>query len=70
MLGANDAERHAQVRANPGAKALRTVREIEATIVALGDEDLLDLQDIFAEAPTSALGTLASDEVRRRGLAA
>ena len=41
------------------ARAVNTVSEIEVSIVALDDEDLLDLHDIFAKAAASALGTLA-----------
>ena len=55
-------------RADPGANALKIVREIEASIIALSDNDLLDFQDIFAETPTSALGKLALDEMQRRNL--
>lgn len=43
-------------RADRGASALETLSEIEASILALHDEDLLDLHDIFAENATSALG--------------
>jgi hypothetical protein len=55
-------------RADRATRALKTVNEIEASIVALHDEDLLDLHDIFAEATSSALGMLALNEMRRRGL--
>lgn len=57
-------------RADRGANALKIFSEIETSIVALNDEDLLDLQDIFAGSPGSALGTLALDEMRRRNLSA
>ncbi|MGY2737245.1 hypothetical protein [Sphingomonas sp. UYP23] len=57
-------------RADRGARALKKVSEIEASIVALHDEDLLDLYDIFAEAATSALGKLAAHEMARRNLTA
>ena len=53
-------------RADSGGRALKTASEIEASILALHDEDLLDLHDIFAEAATSALGMLASREMARR----
>ncbi len=55
-------------RADRGAKALKIVSEIEASISELNDNDLLDLQDIFAEAPPSTLGILAANEMRRRNL--
>ena len=57
-------------RADRGARALKTVSEIEASILALHDEDLLDLHDIFADTATSALGKLASHEMARRNLTA
>lgn len=57
-------------RADRGGRALKAVREIEASIIALQDEDLLDLHDIFAEAATCALAMLASNEMRRRNLTA
>ena len=55
-------------RADRGARAIKTVSEIEASIAALPAEDLLDLQDIFAELAGSTLATLASDEMRQRNL--
>jgi hypothetical protein len=55
-------------RADHGARALKTVDEIEASIASLNDDDLLDLHDIFIGSPTSALATLASAEMRRRNL--
>jgi hypothetical protein len=41
---------------------------IEASVTALGDDDLLDLADIFASIETSPLRQIAVAEVRRRGL--
>jgi hypothetical protein len=55
-------------RADLGARALKIVREIEVSILALPDEDLLDLQDIFVGAAGSKLEKLASEEIRRRNL--
>jgi hypothetical protein len=55
-------------RADHGARALKAVSQIEASIIALDDEDLLDLHDIFLETPNSPLGGLAAVEVQRRGL--
>ena len=57
-------------RANRVARALKTISEIEASIRALHDEDLLDLHDIFAETANSALGRLAAHEMARRNLTA
>lgn len=39
---------------------------VEASIVALGDEDLLDFADIFAERGASPLRDIAEGEMRRR----
>jgi len=55
-------------RADRGARALKTVSQIEASIAALDDEDLLDLHDIFLETPNSQLGGFAAIEVQRRSL--
>jgi hypothetical protein len=55
-------------RADHGAKALKIVSDIEASIIALNDGDLLDFQDIFAELPDCTLGAWASNEMRRRNL--
>jgi len=55
-------------RADRGARALKTVSDIEASIGSLNDEDLLDLHDIFIGSPTSALATFASAEMQRRNL--
>jgi hypothetical protein len=57
-------------RADRGARALKTLSEIEASIMSLHDEDLLDLHDIFAGSPNSALETLALNEMQRRNLTA
>jgi hypothetical protein len=42
------------------------VAAIEASIAALGDEDLLDLADIFADRGNSPLREMTQDEMRRR----
>ncbi len=57
-------------RSDRGARALKAVSRIEASIAALDDEDLLDLHDIFRGAPDSPLGLLASDEMKGRKLEA
>lgn len=57
-------------RADRGARALKTVSEIEASIAALPAEDLLDLHDIFAGSAESPLGALTYNEMRRRNLSA
>lgn len=57
-------------RADRGARALKTVNDIEASIAALPAEDLLDLHDIFVGSVGSTLGSIAFDEMRRRNLSA
>ena len=57
-------------RSHRGARALKTVAEIEAAIVALQDEDLLDFHDIFAGRIGGVLEKLAAEEMARRNLAA
>jgi hypothetical protein len=51
-----------------GERALDRMTAIEASVIALGDDDLLDLADIFASGETSPLSKIADAEVRRRGL--
>ncbi|WP_153810797.1 hypothetical protein [Sphingomonas sp. RIT328] len=41
---------------------------IEASIVALDDEDLLDLADIFRARAETPLALIAASEMTRRGL--
>jgi len=41
---------------------------IEAAVVALRDEDLLDFADIFAVGDQTPLRVMAEDQMRRRGL--
>ena len=57
-------------RSNRAARALKTLTEIEASIHALGDEDLLDLHDIFADSPATTLAMFAEAEMHRRNLSA
>ncbi len=49
------------------AQAVARLADIEASVVALADEDLLDLADIFGEARTP-LADMAAAEMRRRGI--
>ena len=56
--------------ADRGARALKTVSKIEASIVALSGEDLLDLYDIFSGPAVSPLAILAAAEMKRRNLTA
>lgn len=55
-------------RARRAAHAQKAVSDIEASIVSLNDEDLLDLHDIFLPNPSSVLATYAANELRRRKL--
>lgn len=49
-------------------RATAQLAAIRASIGALGDEDLLDLADIFAAAPATPLQTMAAAEMARRNL--
>ena len=49
-------------------RARRRLAEIEMSIAALNDEDLLDFADIFKESPRTPLAQSAFAEVARRGL--
>ncbi|MDB5714204.1 MAG: hypothetical protein JWO15_1601 [Sphingomonadales bacterium] len=55
-------------RGDRGSRALKRVGDIETSIIALDDEDLLDLHDIFAGSPTSTMAIFASDEMQRRNI--
>jgi hypothetical protein len=44
------------------------IAAIEASIAALGDEDLLDLADIFVDRDPSPLREMTQDEMRRRNI--
>ncbi|WP_375383185.1 hypothetical protein [uncultured Sphingomonas sp.] len=55
-------------RADRDARAIKRLALIDAEIVGLADEDLLDLVDIFANAPGSAIGAVATTEMTRRGI--
>ncbi len=49
-------------------KAARRLTEVELSIIALSDDDLLDLADIFQTEPRGILGKTAWAEMRRRNL--
>lgn len=55
-------------KAADAARAVRLLAEITTSIEALGDEDLLDLADIFAGDTQTALSRIATAEMRRRNL--
>lgn len=49
-------------------EAVRRLADIEFTISALSDDDLLDLGDIFHTEPRGALGEIAWAEMGRRNI--
>ena len=49
-------------------RAATRLAAIEASIVALNDEDVLDIADIFRDEPGTPLAELASAEMQRRKL--
>lgn len=55
-------------RADRGTRALKRFAELEASIAALGDEDLLDLADIFKEKPSTVMWSIAFTEMTRRDI--
>lgn len=55
-------------RADHGARAMKRFAELEASIAALGDEDLLDLADIFTGEPSTVLWDIAFAEMTRRNI--
>lgn len=61
-------KQRASWRADRGSRAIKRIAEIEASIAALTDDDLLDLADIFVAAPQSGLGDIASAEMARRNI--
>jgi hypothetical protein len=55
-------------RADRGTRAIKLIAELEASITALGDEDLLDLADIFKGQPSTVLWGIAFAEMARRNI--
>jgi hypothetical protein len=53
-------------RGNRGTCALKRLDEIELSIRALEDNDLLDFADIFVGHPGTPLGELAAGEMEKR----
>lgn len=47
---------------------MQRLAEIEASIVTLADEDLLDLADIYKAEQRTSLGKMAFAEMARRGI--
>ena len=57
-----------KMRADQGERAKQRLSLIEASIVALSDDDLLDLADIFSGEPRTPLGELAFAEMATRNI--
>ena len=51
-----------------GRSAIQRLKRIESSIARLGDEDLLDLADIFRAEPRSPIGDMAFEEMARRSI--
>lgn len=49
-------------------RAIDRLAAVEASVAALGDEDLLDLADIFATGASTPLREMAGAEMQRRNL--
>ncbi|WP_241656499.1 hypothetical protein [Sphingomonas oligophenolica] len=47
---------------------MNRLADIEASILALKDDDLLDLADIFSDDPQTPLARLAAAEMARRNI--
>lgn len=55
-------------RATSATRALKRLEEIEASITALQDNDLLDFADIFVGQQQAALGEMAAAEMAKRNI--
>ena len=49
-------------------RASERLADIETSIEKLGDEDILDLADIFKDMPETALHDIVQAEMTRRGI--
>ena len=49
-------------------RASERLADIETSIASLGDEDILDLADIFKDMPETALNDIVRAEMTRRGI--
>ncbi len=56
-------------RGDRATRALKRLAAIEASIVALPDNDLLDFADIFVGQPQTPLAELAAAEMAKRNIA-
>ena len=57
-----------RLQAGQNERARARLSLIEASILALSDDDLLDLADIFSGEPRTPLGELAFAEMARRNI--
>lgn len=55
-------------QADQGERARKRLAQIEASIISLNDEDLLDLADIFKTQAGTPLIETASAEMQRRNI--
>lgn len=49
-------------------QAVQHLAAIKASITGLGDDDLLDMADIFKAEPDNPLGAIAFEEMKRRNI--
>jgi len=68
MVGCPYAERRREWRADHGARAIKRIVDIEVSIAALANEDLLDLADIFLNQPHAPLSQMTAAEMAKRHL--
>lgn len=61
-------KRRSNLRITMRQRAVKRLSEIEATVAALKDEDLLDLADILLDAAPSPLSVMASKQMAKRNL--
>lgn len=54
--------------ASSGKAAVERLASIKTSLTNLGDEDLLDLADIFQAEPRTVLGEMAFAEMTRRNI--
>lgn len=54
--------------ADSDARALSRLAQIQASIAALNNDDLLDFADIFEGGPSTPLKELAAAEMAKRGI--
>lgn len=68
MYGSSMLKTRMKRLAKDGQLAIKLLAEVQASVVCLADEDLLDLADIFKADPLKPLGAIAVTEMARRGI--